>query len=107
MKKITAILKNCKIVDKLFAIRERQIYNALETAKSSVEEKIANAQIEYGNQLEKLSEKDVDYREVINAMLEAKQTEINGAKTLEAIDAIKADLESEAEIEKEEDDARK
>ena len=61
MKKITAVLKNCKLVDTLFSIRERQIYNALDNAKMNVEEQIANAQIEFENNLEKLGEKDADY----------------------------------------------
>lgn len=101
MKKITAVLKNCKLVDSLFSIRERQIYSALDNAKMNVEEQIADAQIEYNNQLEKLAEKDAKYKEIINAMLKAKETEINGGKTLEAIDAIRKDLDSDAEIEQE------
>lgn len=107
MKKITAILKNCKMVDRLFSIRERQIYNALENAKTSAEEKIANAQIDYGNRLKELSEKDADYKSIINDMLKAKQVEINGKATLEAIDAIVADLNSEVEVEDEATESRK
>lgn len=101
MKKITAILKDCKLVDKLFSIRERQIYGALDSAKTAVEEKIANAQIEYNEKIKELSGKEADYKAIINGMLKAKQTEINGKTTLEAIDAIIADLNSEAEIEEE------
>lgn len=103
MKKITAVLKNCKLVDSLFNIRERQIYAALDSAKMNVEEQIANAQIKYSNQFEKLAEKDADYKCIINEMLEAKETEINGSKTLEAIDAIRKDLDSEAEIEQDDE----
>lgn len=102
MKKIIAVLKNCKLVDSLFSIRERQIYSALDNAKMNVEEQIANAQIEYNNQLEKLAEKDAQYKEIINAMLKAKEIEISGARTLEAIDAIRKDLDSEAEVEQDE-----
>lgn len=99
MKKITAILKDRKLVDRLFSIRERQIYAALNSAKISAEEQIADAQILYGEKLKALSGKDVDYAAIINDMLKAKQVEINGKATLEAIDAIVADLDSEAEIE--------
>lgn len=102
MKKIIAVLKNCKLVDSLFSIRERQIYSALDNAKMNVEEQIANAQIEYNNQLEKLAEKDAQYKEIINAMLKAKEIEIRGVRTLEAIDAICNDLDSEAEVEQDE-----
>lgn len=106
MKKITAILKDCKLVDKLFSIRERQIYAALDSAKTAAEEKIANAQIDYGENLKRLSEKDADYKAIINDMLKCKQIEINGKATLDAIDAIVADLNSEAEIEEDSEAVR-
>ena len=99
MKKITAILKDCKLVDKLFSIRERQIFGALNSAETAVEEKIAKAQIEYDNKLKELSEKDADYKGIINSLLEAKKIELNGVSTLKALDAIEADLNSEAETE--------
>lgn len=106
MKKITAILKDCKLVDKLFSIRERQIYGALNSAKTIVEEKIANAQIEYDNKLKELSEKDADYKGIINSMLEAKNIELNGVNTLKALEAIEADLNSEAETEEDSEAVR-
>lgn len=106
MKKITAILKDCKLVDKLFLIRERQIFGALNSAKTAVEEKIAKAQIEYDNKLKELSEKDADYKGIINSILEAKMIELNGASTLKALEAIEADLNSEAETEEDSEAVR-
>lgn len=99
MKKITAVLQHCKLVDKLFAIRERQIYNALNDAKTNIEEQIADAQIEFENNLEELGKKDAKYKEIINKMLKCKETIISGNRSLEAIEEIRKELDEEAEIE--------
>lgn len=107
MKKITAVLKNCKLVDTLFSIRERQIYNALDNAKMNVEEQIANAQIEFENNLENLGKNDADYKRIINNMLKNRETIMNGQKSIETIEDIRKELDAEAEIDESNDEKKK
>lgn len=107
MKNITAVLKHCKLVDTLFGIRERQIYNALDNAKMNIEEQIANARIEFENNLEKLGEKDANYKSIINSMLKNRETIQNGQKSLDCIEDIRKELEEEAEIDESEDEKKK
>lgn len=101
MKKITAILKDCKLVDRLLGIRERQIYNAIARAKDNTEEVMAEAQIKYEESMRLLGDKDADYKSIINTMLEQKTTLLNAESTLEYLDEIKKDLDTTAEIEEE------
>ena len=72
MKKLTAILKGCNLVDKLFSLREKEINRKIEGAKDDCERRKAEAEIKYENYCKELGEKDVDYRRIINGMLECK-----------------------------------
>ncbi len=101
MKKITAILKDCKLVDSLLGIRERQVFNALARAKDDINEQIAQAQIGYEENVKALGDKNADYKCIINRLLESKTTIVNGEASLAAIDDIKKDLESAADLETE------
>ena len=39
MKKLTAILNGCKLIDRLFSLREKEIRRKLDAAKDECEEK--------------------------------------------------------------------
>ena len=49
MKKLTAILKGCNLVDKLFSLREKEINRKIEGAKDDCERRKAEAEIKYEN----------------------------------------------------------
>lgn len=98
MKRITAVLKNCKLIDRVFAIREKQIYNALDAAEMNIEQQIADAQIEYEKLFDKLGEKDANYTCIINQLLGKRETIRRGNLTKEALADVRADLEADAEI---------
>ena len=102
MKKLTAILKGCKLIDKLFSLREKEIRRKLDAAKDECEEKKVKAQIEYETAMKRLGEESVDYKRIINEMIAAKQSIIEAEDTLKAIKEIEKDLDSEAELEPEE-----
>lgn len=95
MKKIKAIIKGRKFTDKLFGIKERQIKRALEAAKDNAEKQKEDASIAYEKLFADMADDDADYQHIIGQMIEHKQTIIAADNTIEAIDAIKADLESE------------
>lgn len=101
MKKLTAILKGCNLVDKLFSLREKEINRKIEGAKDDCERRKAEAEIKYENYCKELGEKDVDYRRIINGMLEYKQEIMDADETLKVIAEVEADLQSEAELEEE------
>lgn len=101
MKRITAVLKNCKLVDRVFSIREKQIYNALDAAEMNIEQQVADAQIEYEKLFDKLGEKDANYTLIINQLLEKRETIRRGNLTKEALAEVRADLEADAEIDEE------
>lgn len=101
MKKLTAILQGCKLVDKLFGLREKEIRRKLEAAKDECEEKKVKAQIDYEQAMKRLGEESVDYMRVINAMIQAKQDIHDAEATLKCIKDIEKDLDSEAELEPE------
>lgn len=103
MKKIKAITKGRKYTDNLFGIKERQIKRALEAAKDNAEKQKEDASIAYEKLFSDMADYDADCQCIIRQMLEHKQTIIAADNTIEAIDAIKADLESEVpDIENEE-----
>lgn len=97
MKKITAILKESQFVDKLFGLREKQINTALTAAKNNIEEQSTQASIEYENLCKMLADKDVNYKHVLNRMIECKDIIYRSESTLEIIYEIEADLNSEVE----------
>lgn len=97
MKKIDAILKGRKFTDKLFGLKKRKINRALESAKDNAEKQKEDATIAYEEQFSKMAEDDADFQNIISTMLKCKQTIIDATETIKALDAIKADLESEVE----------
>ena len=102
MKKIDAIMKGRKFTEKLFGLKKRNINRALDGAKDNFEEQRENALIDYENLLVKLSEDDVNYKDVINKMIDKQQIIQDATNSIELIDKIKADLDSEVEEEDEE-----
>ena len=101
MKKLEAILRGYKLVDKLFGLREKEIRRKIEAAKDECEEKKVKAQMDYETAMNLLGEKDVNYRNVLNSMIQAKQSIIEAQDTLDVIKEIEADLDSESDMEKE------
>ena len=99
MKKLEAILKGCKFVDKLFGLREKEIRRKLEAAKDECKEAEINWQIAYEEAMQKLGEKDVDYGTVLNEMVAAKEGIANAKATLKYICEIEKDLEENVEVE--------
>ena len=101
MKKLEAILKGCKFVDKLFGLREKEIRRKLEAAKDECEEVKIRYQLDYEKSLEKLGAEDVDYGTLINAMVVAKQGIADAEATLKVIKEIEKDLDSDVAFEEE------
>ena len=101
MNKLEAILKGCKLMDRLFGLREKEIRRKIEAAKDECEEKKVKAQMDYETAMNQLGEKEVNYRDVLNSMIKAKQSIIEAQDTLAVIKEIEADLDSEADMEKE------
>ena len=79
--------------------KKKGIKLALETAKNNLEQQRDTAADEYENSLLKLADDNVDYKSVINQMIKHKQTMVDAENTIELIDQIKADLESEVKEE--------
>jgi protein subunit release factor A len=67
---------------------------------------MTEAEIRYEELCKKLGEKEVNYTTTINQMLEQKDIIRRAKETIEAVKAIKDDLESEVEL-KEEDKKKK
>lgn len=99
MKKIDIIVKGRKLTEKLFGTKKKGIKLALETAKNNLEQQRDTAADEYENSLLKLADDNVDYKSVINQMIKHKQTMVDAENTIELIDQIKVDLESEVKEE--------
>ena len=99
MKKIDAIMKGRKFTEKLFGLKKRNINRALDGAKDNFEEQKENALIDYENLLVKLSEDDVNYKDVINKMIDKQQIIQDATNSIELIDKVKADFYSEVEEE--------
>jgi len=95
MKKIEAIIKGRKFAEKLFGIKKRQINRALESARDNAEKQKEDASIAYEKLFSAMAEDDADYQSIISQMLEHKQTILSAEETVKAVEAIKADLESE------------
>lgn len=103
MKKLTAILNGRKIIDKLLILHEKEIRRKLDAAKDECEEKKVKAQIDYETAMKKLGDESVDYKRVLNDMIQAKQRITEAEDTLKAVIEIEKDLDSEAELESEND----
>lgn len=106
MKKLKAILEGNSFVDKLFSLREKEIKRALESARDDAEKQMTEAEIKYEELCKQLGDKEVNYTYVINEMLEQKDIIRRAKETISAVEAIKADLDSEVEL-KEEDKKKK
>lgn len=102
MNKLTAILKGCKLVDKLFGLREKEIRRKLEAAKDNCEEIKLKAQMKYETAMKRLGEETVNYEQVLNDMIAAKAEIIEAEDTLACILEIEEDLNEDAELEPEE-----
>lgn len=98
MKKLEAILKGRQFLDRLFGLREKEIRRKLEAAKDECKEVEINWQISYEEAMQKLGEKDVDYGQVLNDMITAKEGIANAKATLKAIEEIEKDLNENVEI---------
>ena len=103
MKKLEAILKGCKFIDKLFGLREKEIRRKIEAAKDECKEAEINWQISYEEAMQKLGEKEVDYGRVLNDMITAKEGIINAQATLKVITEIEKDLNENVEVTEEEE----
>lgn len=102
MKKLEAILKGCKLADRLTSLREKEVRRKLDAAKDECEEMKIKAQLAYELALKKLGEENVDYKRTLNDMIQAKDDIRTAELTLTAVKEIEADLDSEAELEPEE-----
>lgn len=99
MKKIDLIVKGKKLTEKLLGLKRKSINRALEAALDNLESQKEQATIDYENNLAKLADDNVDYKRVINDMISNRQTICDADATIEVIDSIKTDLESEVEEE--------
>lgn len=100
MKKLTAILHECPLADKLFSLREKQIKTALTAARNDIEQQSSEAELEYERLCKRLGDKDVvNYKSIINNMLKQRNIMNRAAETLAEIDAVEADLNSDVETE--------
>lgn len=97
MKKIDLIVKGRKFTEKLLGIKRRGIYRALDAAIDDLESQKENAVVDYENNLLKLADDKVDYKQVINQMISNQQTIHDTNATIEVINKVKDDLESETE----------
>lgn len=97
MKKIDIILKGRKFAEKLFGTKKKGIRLALETAENNLEQQKNKAMDDYETSLLKLADDNVDYKMIINQMIDYYQKIINAENTIELINKIKSDLETEIE----------
>lgn len=95
MKKIDAIIKGRKFTDKLFGLKKRQIFRALEAARDNAEKQKEDAAIGYEELFGKMADDDADYQDIIARMLEYKQTVMSADETIKALASIRADLDTE------------
>lgn len=103
MKRIEAIIKGRKFTDKLFGLKKKQIRRALEAAADNAEKQKEDASIAYEGLFSNMAEEDADYQRIIAKMLQHKQTIISAEATIKAIAEIRADLETEVEVDESED----
>ena len=97
MKKILSILRGKKQTDRLSELSSQEIMRALDSALNNVEEQKVLADIRYHEEINNLGDDGVNYKSKINQLIEYKETIINADNTIQAINEIKKDLESEVE----------
>lgn len=102
MKKIDLLVKGRKLTEKLLGLKRKGIMRALDAAIDDLESQKENAVMDYENNLLKLADDKVDYKSVINAMISNQQTIHDADATIEVINKVKEDLESEVEDESKE-----
>lgn len=95
MKKIDALIKGRKFTEKLLGIKKRSINRALDSAFDDIERQKEQAIIDYENLLVKLADDDVNYKSVINQLIEKKQIIIDSESTVKALEEVRTDLNSE------------
>lgn len=98
MKRIEAIINGCKFTEKLFGLKKKQVYRALEAAADNAEKQKEDAAIAYENMFARLGEEGACYEGVINEMLAQLQAILSADATIEAIAKIRADLDAEVEV---------
>lgn len=100
MKKLQAILTECKMIDKLFGLREKQIRTALAAARNDIEQQETEAGIEYERYCQELgAEGTPSYRGVLNQMICCKNTIRRAQETRCMLDEIERDLDSDVDVE--------
>ena len=97
MKKIDLIVKGKKLTEKLLGLKRKGINRALDAAVDDLESQKEKAVMDYENNLLKLADDDVNYKKVINDMISNQQTISDADATIEVINKVKEDLESEVE----------
>lgn len=103
MKKIEVLMKGKKLAERMFCNKKRCIMRAIDSALDDIERQNIKATDEYNKNLIMLADDNVDYKKVINNLIENKQTMMNSEETTKVIQAIKDDLDSEVdELEAEE-----
>lgn len=101
MKRIEAIIKGRKFTETLFGLKKKQIRRAIESATDNAEKQKEEAAIAYEGLFSRMAEEDADYQSILREMIKHKQTIISAEATIEAIEAIRADLEAEVSEESE------
>lgn len=101
MKRIEAIIKGRKFTETLFGLKKKQIRRAIESATDNAEKQKEEAAIAYEGLFSRMAEEDADYQSILREMIKHKQTIISAEATIEAIEAIRADLEAEVSEENE------
>ena len=100
MKKITAILGQYKLVDKLFDLKEKAIKRAIDAHKDAFETELEKAQLAYERKIKELGEPNNDrYSDIFNELVRIKTDIYNATKGLEFVKEIESDLDSDVEVE--------
>lgn len=101
MKKIDSILKG-KIDVKLIETKKAKINATIEVALLNAKDELLGKELSYAKLMEKLGT-TTSYENVIKEMVELKQDVQDIESCIEALQAIKKDLEQEVEVEQDED----
>lgn len=95
MKRIEALLKGRKFTERLFGLRKRSIYRALDAIGSKAEADKERASMDYEQLLVELADDNVDFDKAAGSLIETKKRLKEAEWTINAISEIKSDLESE------------
>lgn len=97
MNRIEALLKGRKFTERLFGLRKRSIYRALDAISNKAEADKEKASMRYEQLLVSLADDDVDFDKVANSLVEAKEDLSEATWIINAISEIKSDLNSEVD----------